>query len=287
MLRVENVSFSFGAFPVLEKISFHAAQGELCGLFGPNGCGKTTLFKCCLKFLEGSSGTVFINGRNSQDLSIREMARYAAYVPQEHKPTFPYLVREVVLMGRTPHMGVFFGISHDHEAKAMAALELLEITHLAERPYNQLSGGQRQMVMIARAIAQETKIVFLDEPTSALDFKNQITIWRIMRKIADRGITIVACSHDPNHVAWFCDKVVVLDGNGIVTEGAPAKVITQKVLDRIYQKICLVRKVDGIQMILPRGLEAQQQVPSKTARPPLMHLVGAMKNGIHRAHHQR
>jgi iron complex transport system ATP-binding protein len=254
MLRVEEMGFSYGASRVLDGISFRVAAGELCGLFGPNGCGKTTLFKCCLKFLKSNRGRVFMAGRDIRDLGIREMARCAAYVPQEHKPPFPYRVREVVLMGRTPHMGGLFGIRRQHLDKTMAALTLLEIDHLAERPYNQLSGGQRQMVLIARAIAQETRIVFLDEPTSALDFKNQITIWRTLRAIADRGITIVACSHDPNHMAWFCDKVVVLNERGMVAQGAPAQAITQEVLDRIYRRICRVKHVDGLQMVLPRGL---------------------------------
>jgi iron complex transport system ATP-binding protein len=265
MLRVEEIGFSYGASRVLDNISFRVAPGELCGLFGPNGCGKTTLFKCCLKFLKSDSGRIFMAGRDTRGLSIREMARCAAYVPQEHKPPFPYRVREVVLMGRTPHMGGFFGIRRQHLDKAMAALELLEIAHLAERPYNQLSGGQRQMVLIARAIAQETRLVFLDEPTSALDFKNQITIWRILRTIADRGITIVACSHDPNHMAWFCDKVVVLNERGMVAQGAPAQAITQEVLDRIYRRICRVKRVDGLQMVLPRGLAPRHASRALTA----------------------
>ena len=107
-------------------------------------------------------------------------------------------------------------------------MELLEIEDLADHPYNQLSGGQRQMVLIARAIAQQTKIMFLDEPTSALDFSNQIRIWRIMRRVADTGTTILACSHDPNHVSWFCDQVVVMNGRGLMAQGPPSEVITQK-----------------------------------------------------------
>jgi len=254
MLQVANISFNYEATRVLENISFDVKEGELCGIFGPNGCGKTTLFKCCLKFLKTHKGTVIMDGQDIEGLKIRDMARLVSYVPQEHKPPFPYLVKEVILMGRTPHLNGFFGISRKDKEKAMQALELLESTHLADRQYNQLSGGQRQMVLIARAIAQETKIMFLDEPTSALDFKNQIKIWRIMRKVVEKGITILACSHDPNHVVWFCDKAVVMNGHGVIAKGTPPEVITQKVLDEIYQGICDVRNLGDVKMVLPNGI---------------------------------
>ena len=254
MLQVENLSFNYRATRVLENISFDVKEGELCGLFGPNGCGKTTLFKCCLRFLKSHKGIIIMDGQDTRMLKIRDMARVVSYVPQQHKPPFPYLVKEVILMGRTPHLNGFFGISQKDKEKAMQALELLEITHLADRLYNQLSGGQRQMVLIARAIAQETKMMFLDEPTSALDFKNQIRIWRIMRKVVESGITILACSHDPNHVAWFCDKAVVMNGHGIIAKGTPSDVITQQVLDEIYQGICDVRNLGGVKIVLPDGI---------------------------------
>ncbi len=195
-----------------------------------------------------------MNGVDIKDVRIEEMAKMVAYVPQEHKPPFPYLVKEVVLMGRTPHLGGFFGISNNDKEKALNALELLDITHLAEKPYNQLSGGQRQMVLIARAIAQETRIIFLDEPTSALDFSNQMKIWSLMRKIKDRGITILACSHDPNHVSWFCDRVVVMNSNGILCQGPPHDVITEPILNNVYEDICSVRSLAGVKMVIPRNV---------------------------------
>ncbi|WP_406658298.1 ABC transporter ATP-binding protein [Methanolobus sp. ZRKC2] len=238
-------------------MSFNVEEGQLCGLFGPNGCGKTTLFKCCMKFLKYSKGSVVMDGVDIGDCRIEDMAKIVAYVPQEHKPPFPYLVKEVVLMGRTPHLGAFFGIRQVDKKKAWDALELLEISHLAEQPYNQLSGGQRQMVLIARAIAQETRIIFLDEPTSALDFRNQMGIWDLMRKISEQGITILACSHDPNHVSWFCDKVVVMNRNGIISQGPPDRVITEDILNDVYQDMCAVRSFDGIRMVLPRSVSAR------------------------------
>ncbi|NLA37790.1 MAG: ABC transporter ATP-binding protein [Methanomicrobiales archaeon] len=252
MLHVHDMHFQYGSFPVLSGVSFSVGRGELCGLFGPNGSGKTTLFKCCLRFLHAERGSVVVHGEEISRCSIEHLARLVAYVPQEHKPPFPYLVREVVLMGRTPHLGGFFGIRrHDREI-TMDALATLGISDLADRPYNQLSGGQRQMVLMARAIAQDTPILFLDEPTSALDFQNQMRIWEIMRDVAEEGKTILACSHDPNHVAWFCDRVVVLGNGTVVAEGHPEDVISEVVLEEIYQDVCSVRMLDGVQMVMPR-----------------------------------
>jgi len=257
MLQIKNVHFNYGLSTILSDISFNVEEGQLCGLFGPNGCGKTTLFKCCMNFLKYHQGSIVMDGVDIKDCRIEDMAKIVAYVPQEHKPPFPYLVKEVVLMGRTPHLGGFFGIRRSDKEKALDALELLDISHLAEQPYNQLSGGQRQMVLIARAIAQETRIIFLDEPTSALDFSNQIRIWDLMRRIKEKGITILACSHDPNHVSWFCDKVVVMNRSGIIRQGPPHDVITESVLNDVYRDICTVHSIDGVKMVLPRSVSAK------------------------------
>ncbi|MDG6250810.1 ABC transporter ATP-binding protein [Methanocalculus sp.] len=257
MLHVQDIHFNYDTIPVLSGVSFSVGEGELCGLFGPNGSGKTTLFKCCLRFLQARKGTVKMCGDDTTTRSIEELARVVAYVPQEHKPPFPYLVREVVLMGRTPHLGGFFGVKRRDKEIAMDALAELGISDLADRPYNQLSGGQRQMVLMARALAQATPILFLDEPTSALDFQNQMRIWKIMRDIAEDGKTILACSHDPNHVAWFCDRVVVMGDGDIVADGAPTDVISEEILSLIYRDTCCVRSVNGVQMVMPQSVAAR------------------------------
>ncbi|EHQ36399.1 ABC transporter ATP-binding protein [Methanoplanus limicola] len=251
MIQVNDIHFSYGNFPVLSGISFGVDRGELCGLFGPNGSGKTTLFKCCLGFLKTGRGTVSMNGEPTSGKKTEELAKVVSYVPQEHKPPFPYLVREVVLMGRTPHLGGFFGVKKKDKQIALDALEKLEISDLSDRPYNQLSGGQRQMVLMARALAQDTPVLFLDEPTSALDFQNQMKIWKIMREISEDGKTIIACSHDPNHVSWFCDRVVVVGSEGIVANGPPSEVISEETLSVIYSDACSVRSIGGVRMVMP------------------------------------
>ncbi|XPV77017.1 MAG: ABC transporter ATP-binding protein [Desulfovibrio sp.] len=255
MLQVKDLSFDYGNnISILDKINLHVERGQMCGLFGPNGCGKTTLFKCCLKFLSHTGGAVHMNGQDVKGIPISRMAQTVSYVPQEHKPPFPYLVKDVVLMGRTPHLRGVFGVSAAHKKKAAEAMDLIGIRELSSVPYNQLSGGQRQMVLIARAVAQETPLLFLDEPTSALDFRNQIKIMNILRQIADQGTTIVVCTHDPNHVLWFCDSVVVMDQCGVVAQGVPNDVMCDGVLEDIYEDMCQVRQLGTTRMVVPRNI---------------------------------
>ena len=255
MLKVTDLQFGYDpAEPVLRGISFDIPSGALCGLFGPNGCGKTTLFRCCLKQIRPQKGAVYINGCNVNALSIKEMAKQAAYVPQVQQSLFPYLVKDLVLMGRNPHTSALYGIRARDRQKAWEALCLMEISEIADRPYNQLSGGQRQLVLIARAIAQDARLMFLDEPTTALDFSNQIRLWRLIQRVSRQGITVLACTHNPNHVTWFCDQVVVMNHGAVAAQGPPQEVIREPVLDSIYDGICAIRNLGDFSVIIPRDL---------------------------------
>lgn len=251
MLQVEDLRFSYGTKPVFSGVGFRVSGGTLCGLFGPNGSGKSTLFKCCLRLLKSDGGTVRISGRDASRISVPAMARLVSYVPQDHAPPFPFLAREVVLMGRAPHFGGVFGVSAEDRRAAEAALDRLGVLSLADEVYTRLSGGQRQLVLIARAIAQDTPLVMLDEPTSALDFKNQILIWRVLRELADSGKTVFACAHDPNHVSWFCDEVVVMDKGGVARTGAPREALDQNLLRELYGGVCAVGEMAGLRMVYP------------------------------------
>jgi iron complex transport system ATP-binding protein len=254
-LVVSDLSFSYGeTTPALSDVSFSAHPGCVSALFGPNGSGKTTLFRCCLNLLRPSRGSIHVQGVESTTLNVKDLARKIAYVPQEHKPQFHYAVQDVVLMGRTPHLDSMFGIPDREKMAAVRALGILGISDLSGRSFRELSGGQRQLVLIARAVAQETPLMLLDEPTSSLDFANQIRIWTILRDIARRGICVVACTHDPNHVAWFCDRVIVMDGGTIVDEGPPSRVLTGDLLSQMYQKECMVKAIEGAPMIIPRDV---------------------------------
>lgn len=252
MLSIHQLSFAYGADPILQDISFQAGSGQLCALFGPNGSGKTTLFKCCLNFLKPQTGYIQMDGKNILGMPAQAMAKVAAYVPQEHKTAFPFTVQEMVLMGRSPHMRGMWGSTGNDRAKVADALSMLHIEHLAMKSYNTLSGGQRQLTLIARALAQDTPLLLLDEPTSSLDFKNQLMIWNVLRSIAAQGRTVLVCTHDPNHVLWFCNQVVVLGENrSIIAQGPPVDALNQHVLHQLFGEACLTAQVAGVKVVLP------------------------------------
>jgi iron complex transport system ATP-binding protein len=253
MLSVHGLDFAYAKRNILSQVAFDLEPGVLCGLFGPNGSGKTTLFKCCLGLLAAKSGRVHLDGEDVQALGVSGVARVAAYVPQEHSTTFSYSVSEIVLMGRTPHMAAgLFGIPESDRRLAWEALAKLGIDDLGQEDFNSLSGGQRQLVLIARAVAQNTKIILLDEPTSSLDFKNQLKVWSILKDLASEGRAILACCHDPNHVAWHCSQVLLLHKGHILAQGTPVEVLDEQNLDILYQGSCSLRSVDGLPVVLPR-----------------------------------
>ena len=266
MLKVNDLTFSYGKRRVLKNINFQIKKGELCALFGPNGTGKTTLFKCCLKFLTPEIGTVWINGKNIHKLKSKQMARSVAYVPQAHHCAFSFTVSQMVLMGRTPHLNRFFTPGAKDRNLADQAMQTLGISHLSDTAFNQLSGGQQQMVLIARAIAQQTGLIFLDEPAAALDFKNQINLWQTLQTIAEQGTAILACTHDPNHVSWFCHSTVILDRSGLLAKGPPGQVMTQDMMDHIYGDACRVRDINGLKIMVPGKVNTG--TPHVAASPP-------------------
>lgn len=237
-IHFENLHFSYDETEILHGVSADLPAGDIYALFGPNGSGKTTLLKCLAGLLKPQEGGITICGRALHRGNPRETSRLLSYVPQEHQLSFPFSVREIVLMGRTPHLGGVRGPKAEDVQMAKNAIAQVGITDLAERPYTQLSGGQRQLVMIARALAQDTPVVILDEPTSALDFKNQIHIWKMLSMLKAQGKTVIVCTHDPNHVLWFCDTVLVLCQGRLLRQGPVREVMVNELLNQLYGDIC-------------------------------------------------
>jgi len=210
-------------------------RGEVLALLGPNGGGKTTLLKTLLGILSPRAGEVAIGGRSLAAIPVRERARLIAYVPQVHTPTFAFTVESVVLMGRTAHGNLFSRPSPHDRTVATRALEQFGIAALAMRPYTMISGGERQLVLLARALAQEPQFVVLDEPTASLDFGNQGKVMREIRALAAAGHGVLFTTHDPNHALRAADRAYLLRAGERIAEGAVGTVLTREQLEALYR----------------------------------------------------
>ncbi len=211
------------------------ANGEVLALLGPNGGGKTTLLKTLIGLLAPKSGEVSIDGRPLSSLASAERARLVAYVPQSHMATFAFTVETIVLMGRTAHGNLFSRPSANDRAVAARVLERFGIAHLAERPYTMISGGERQLALLARALAQEPQFIVLDEPTASLDFGNQGKVMREIRALAASGHGVLFTTHDPNHALRAADRAYLLRGGERVAEGKVGEVLERAQLEALYQ----------------------------------------------------
>ena len=251
-LAGQSISFSYGRTPVLDDVSLELRTRTVTALFGPNGTGKSTLFRCLLGHL-AHSGEVFVDGESATGWSARRMARQVGFVPQDHRAVFPHIVRDMVTMGAAASGSPLTGPTRESLRTALERLDQLGLLHLAERSFPSLSGGQRQLVLIARALAQDTPYLLLDEPTASLDFGNQNLIWSTVRDLAHaEGKGILVCSHDPNHVLWFCDEAITLRRDGSRgPSGSAAEVITQHNLEALYPGSPVVAAVGGSPVVLP------------------------------------
>ncbi len=233
-INIKNLSFSYGTHKVLDDISFEIEDGCLVTLLGPNGVGKSTLFKCILGLLKIGSGTIEINGKNIKDMSTRERAQNVAYIPQAHLPVFDYKVRDVVLMSTASQLSSLASPGKAQIERADEALETVGLLELRDRTYTQISGGEQQLVLIARALAQNAKTIIMDEPTSALDYGNTARVLTAVKDLTERGLCIFQSTHNPDHAFYYSDKTLALNAGKIVAFGDPKEVITRELIRDLY-----------------------------------------------------
>ncbi|SEG76082.1 iron complex transport system ATP-binding protein [Thermomonospora echinospora] len=231
-LQFEDVSVVAGGRTLVERVSLTVAPGEVVALAGPNGAGKSTLLRTCYRALRPTSGRVRLDGEDVWRTPGRRLARRLAAVPQESTGDFELSAYDVVAMGRTPHKRPFAGDDSDDRDIIMQSLDRLDIAGLAHAPFDRLSGGEKQRVLIARALAQRTGTMVLDEPTNHLDLRHQLDALHLVRGL---GVTALIALHDLNLAAAFCDRICVLDGGRTVAVGPPAQVLTAELLAEVYR----------------------------------------------------
>lgn len=233
-LEAKELAFGYRGRPVGHGVNLTVSADKVLCLLGPNGCGKTTLFRTLLGLLAPLGGRLEFRGKPVQDLGRAEFARHVAYVPQANSVPFPFLVEEMVTMARASRIGTFAAPTPADRAAAVAALKRLDLGHLAERAFTRLSGGERQMVLIARALAQETELIVMDEPTASLDFGNQTRVLDCINEMRRSGLGIVLSTHDPGHAFACADEVALMKDGQVIGYGPPATAVTAATLKRLY-----------------------------------------------------
>ena len=245
-IQIHNLSFAYSVRDVLKDITLSVEQGQLLAVLGPNGVGKTTLFRCILGLQPHYKGEIFIDGVDAHTLSARELAHRIAYIPQTHGMTFGYSVQDMVLMGTTHNVSSMSVPRQKELEQANAALEKLGISHLSYQNFAKLSGGEQQLVLIARALAQNAKTLLMDEPTASLDYGNQSLVLRQVRMLADEGYTVLLSTHNPQHALWYADIAVALLDGSVTALGAPDEVVDAKLIEHLYGvKVLLVETAQG------------------------------------------
>ena len=234
ILAARGLTIGYRQRIVGQGLDLSLAEGEVLALLGPNGGGKTTLLKTVLGLIAPLAGEIMLAGQEMRGLGVRDRARLIAYVPQIATLAFAFTVEELVLMGRSAHGDLFSRPSARDRAVAAAAIERLGIGHLAARPCTEISGGERQLALIARALAQEPRIVVLDEPTASLDFGNQGKVMREIRAMAERRLAVIFSTHDPNHALRYADEVLLLRDGRCLASGPARSLLTAAQLHALY-----------------------------------------------------
>lgn len=276
LFEMDNLGVCFGSKQALSGVSLSVRAGEYLGVIGPNGSGKSTLLRAMAGAVRPSAGRVRLDGRDVSDFKGRELARRLAVVPQDGEVSFDFSLLDVVLMGRSPRLGRFQREGEGDLAVAERVLERTNLLDLAGQPVGALSGGERQRAMIARALAQETDVLFLDEPTAHLDINFQVEILHLVaRENRENGKTVVVVLHDLNLAAEFCDRLVMLSGGEVFADGSPDEVITAENVQSVYGSAVWVRKhpTSGRPYVLSPGSRAAASRLSERSAGVRVHVI--------------
>lgn len=233
-LAVKDLSFGYDRKTIGEEFSFALEQGERLAILGPNGSGKTTLLKTLLGLLKVLNGTIEIDGKPIHSISSHQRSRLIAYVPQIHNGAFPFTVKEMILMGRVAHVGLLTSPSQKDFEIVDQAMETLEITHLGHKSFNQISGGERQMTLVARALAQQSEYIILDEPTASLDFSNQSRVMKLIDSLSQMGKGLIFTTHDPHHAYYHADSALLIRAGQQLAIGQSRAILNVDDLEKLY-----------------------------------------------------
>jgi len=234
IMETKDLCFSYGETQILRHVDFKAYEGQLVALIGPNGAGKSTFFKCILKFLKDYDGQILLEGEDMKHMSRQQIAKKIAYIPQTTVPVFNYTVLDIVLMGLTGELRLLETPKEKHIAKAEKVLKDLGISHLRDRGFGRISGGERQLVLLARAIIQDAKLLIMDEPTANLDYGNQFRVMERIRGLVEEGYTVIISTHNPEHALLFAEKAFVLQDGEVRAAGPSKQVLTEELMQQIY-----------------------------------------------------
>lgn len=243
MLTVQGLKFYYHPdITILKDISLELAGHDILCLLGPNGTGKTTLLRCLLALNKIKGGSIEIDGCDLSKISAKNRAKMMAYVPQATSMAFPYEAREMVLMGRVAHLPTGGRPTHKDRELADEAMERLGILHLRRSQFNEISGGEKQMVLVARALAQQARIMIMDEPTANLDYSNQVRMLKVIKSLAEQGYSILMTTHLPDHAFLACNKVALMRDGLLMAQGLPDEVLTSENLSKLYAAPVCVTK---------------------------------------------
>lgn len=234
MIKIQDLTFAYEKEKVLNHINFEAQEGQLVAVLGKNGAGKSTLFKCILGFLRKYSGTVMLNDRNVLEMTRKEIAKAAAYIPQSETPVYNYTVFDTVLMGTAGSLSPLAVPGEEQIRDTEEAIRSMGIETLSDRGINDLSGGERQLALLARAIAQKARLLIMDEPTANLDYGNQHLVMRRIREMVQNGYTVLLSTHNPEHALQYATHVLAIKDRKVEAYGNADRVITEKLIEDLY-----------------------------------------------------